>query len=317
MKNSHLNPYLFGMLGRTFLVSALTFANVAVAEPSCSSTVTGDLRIESFQSHIFPSIQTLRIWLPPGYTDRKNIDRTYPVLYMLDGQNLFDVCPSMNHDEWQIDETLTRLITSGRIPPIIVVGIDAPDDGPLRAAEFVPYPDHSSPFEFTPNGQHFPQFLTSEVLPRISAKYRVKSGRANTAIGGASYGAIAALYALLSEPQAFGMGLIESPWTTPGNGELVRESSQVTLPPLRVAVGVGDREAALYAEPMRKRGFDPDLFSRNLANDARTIADNFRQSGGKAIAVQFTEVPDGQHDEQSWRQRFEHEISFLFPTEQP
>ena len=59
---------------------------------------------------------------------------------MLDGQNMFDVCPSMNHEEWQIDESLTRLIGEGKVEPIIVVGLDAPDDGPLRAAELVPRP---------------------------------------------------------------------------------------------------------------------------------------------------------------------------------
>src|ERR1700749_2219038 len=90
--------------------------------PACTSTVVGDLQIKTLRSSVFNDDQTLRVWLPPGYVDSTPEQRTYPVLYMLDGQNLFDVCTSPFGHEWQIDETLPRLIKSGAIEPIIVVG---------------------------------------------------------------------------------------------------------------------------------------------------------------------------------------------------
>lgn len=281
---------------------------------ACTSTAVGDYHVGHLQSTVVPGDHIVRVWLPPGYRDPANLNRRYPVLYMMDGQNLFDVCPSMNHEEWEIDETLTRLINAGKVAPIIVVGIDAPDDGPLRAAELVPFPDYTSPFPFTPHGEQWPAFLTDEVMPYVASQYRVRSGRSSTAIGGDSYGAIAALYALVTRPHVFGLGLIESPWTIAGNGELVRMTRDLTIAPVRVHVGVGDREADLYAEKMTKRGLDPSAINVNLARDARQIAENLQASGGSRTAMQFTESPTGMHDEPSWRARFAAAITFLFPA---
>lgn len=280
---------------------------------NCKSTATGDVRTEHLVGKSAPGDHLLRIWLPPGYDDPTNHQKSYPVLYMTDGQNLFDVCPSMNHSEWNVDETLTQLIKQGKVEQIIVVGIDAPDDGPLRASELVPFHDFVSPFQFEPHGDRWPVFLAEEVLPFVQHKYRAKSGRAFTAIGGASYGGIAALYALISRPHVFGLGLIESPWTTVGNGEFVRLTSNLTIAPIRVAVGVGDNEAGLYADRMRQRGLEPKAFNRNLARDAHLIAENFKASGGEFTEVKFTESPQGKHDEEAWRKRFAENIVFLFP----
>ena len=87
----------------------------------------------------------------------------------------------------------------------------------------------------------------------------------------------------------------------------------LTIAPVRVAVGVGDQEAALYADRMLRRGLDPEAFSRNLARDARSIAENLRASNGDATSVRFDEAPEGRHDEASWRKRFPSAIEFLFP----
>ena len=295
------------------LALGMSFAFGDALAAECRSTAGGDLRVEHLAGHKAPGDHVLRVWLPPGYNDPSRRQVDYPVLIMMDGQNLFDVCPSMNNDEWQVDETLARLISEGRVQPLIVVGIDAPDDGPLRASELVPLPDWTSPFPFEPHGQDWPAFLTDEILPKIASEYRVRPGRSSTAVGGASYGAIAALYALVTRPHVFGVGLIESPWTTVGNGEFVRMTRDLTIAPTRVAVGVGDQEAVLYADRMRRRGLDPEAFSRNLARDARAIAQNLQTSGGDFTSVRFDEVPDGRHDEASWRKRFPSAIEFLFP----
>jgi predicted alpha/beta superfamily hydrolase len=85
------------------------FTPSAVAQPPRESSVTGDLQIHSFQSIAYGESQTLRIWLPPGYDDPANSHKKYPVLYLLDGQNVFDSCTSFDgKNEWQVDESLTR-----------------------------------------------------------------------------------------------------------------------------------------------------------------------------------------------------------------
>ena len=143
--------------------------------------------------------------------------------------------------------------------------------------------------------------------------YRIKKGRPSTAIGGASYGAIAALYALVMRPYTFGLGLIESPSATVGNGELARLTRNLTVPPVRVSIGVGDHEADRYAEPLRKLDLDPEAINKSMAYNARQIADNLREGSGTPSAILFTEIPDGTHDTVAWKRRFPAAITFLFP----
>src|ERR1700745_1500492 len=85
---------------------------------------TGDLRLHEFRSRFFRNTRFLRVWLPPGYENKENSARLYPVLYLNDGQNLFEPSTSFTGVEWQVDETAERLIREELIPPMIVVGID-------------------------------------------------------------------------------------------------------------------------------------------------------------------------------------------------
>ena len=86
------------------------------------STVVGNLKLHKIDSRILKQSRTIRVWLPPGYD--ANVNVRYSVLYMHDGQNCFDRATSAFGNEWQIDETLTKLINNKRVPPMIVVGID-------------------------------------------------------------------------------------------------------------------------------------------------------------------------------------------------
>ena len=171
------------LLLRVWLTVGFALVAEGVLAAECRSTASGDLRIEHLAGHNAPGDHVLRVWLPPGYDDPSRRQVDYPVLIMMDGQNLFDVCPSMNNDEWQVDETLGRMIHEGKVEPLIVVGIDAPDDGPLRASELVPLPDWTSPFPFEPHGRDWPAFLAEEVLPKIASEYRVRPGRSSTRRG--------------------------------------------------------------------------------------------------------------------------------------
>ena len=87
-----------------------------------AQSATGDLRLHEFRSRIFRNTRLLRVWLPPGYDEPLNGGRRYPVLYLNDGQNLFESATSFNGVEWQVDETGDRLIREGTVPPMIIVG---------------------------------------------------------------------------------------------------------------------------------------------------------------------------------------------------
>jgi enterochelin esterase-like enzyme len=310
------------MRTRTLLLLTILLAPAArlIAQPQptpqathCASAGMGELHVKHFVSKVFPYPQTLRVWLPPGYHDAANFQRQYPVLYMFDGQNIFDDCTSPWHVGWKIDQSLTKLIGEGTVQPIIVVGIDAPDDGPKRASELLAIPDTIGPYKFTPLGERLPQFMTAEVMPRIEHTYRVQTGRSHTAIGGASYGGVAAIYLLKTLPGTFGLGLIESPSGSPGNGEIARWTQNLYEPPLRVAIGVGDQESLHFRDMILKLGLDPDEEDRGFARTTRTVAANLRAVMGDA-RVHFVEQPDGTHSEDDWAKRFPADISFLFPA---
>ncbi len=271
------------------------------------------MHVMHFTSKLFPYPQTLRVWLPPGYHDAANAQRQYPVLYMFDGQNLFSTCTSPADGTWKIDQTLTKLIGEGTVQPIIVVGIDAPDDGPKRASELLAIPDTIGPYRFTPLGDRLPTFMMTEVMPRVERAYRVRTGRANTAIGGASYGGVAALYMLKTLPNTFGLGLIESPSGSPGNGAIALWTQDLYVEPIRVSLGVGDVESHRFREMLLKLGLDPDDNDRGFVRISRTVAENLRRSMGDAN-VQFVEAPDGTHSEDEWARRFPAAVKFLFPA---
>src|SRR5262245_61912425 len=101
------------------------------------ASVAGDLRLHQFRSRIFRNTRYLRVWLPPGYDDASNAGRLYPILYLNDGQNLFENSTSFTGVEWQVDETADRLIREDVIEPMIIVGID--NTGKDRLREYMPH----------------------------------------------------------------------------------------------------------------------------------------------------------------------------------
>jgi predicted alpha/beta superfamily hydrolase len=266
----------------------------------CSSTATGDLHFHQLSSKIFNNTRTIRVLLPQGYNAPANSERRYPVLYMLDGQNLFDACLSeVSHKEWQVDETMYRLIGEKAIPEMIVVGID--HAGPKRAHEFLPYKDYASNAEMEdPAGKHFPDFLTDEVMPLVDQRYRTLKGHPNTGIGGSSYGGVASLYALMAKPGTFGYGLIESPTMWIGMGQLVRDTHPLIAMPQKVFIAFGGKEG------------DNEASVQKMISLIRMVQANFREAGYDDSSFRFIVDPEAKHDEPAWAKRFPDAMKFLF-----
>src|SRR5262249_41412902 len=171
------------------------------------------------KSAVFRNTRLLRVWVPPGYGEPLNAARQYPVLYLNDGQNLFQSETSFAGVEWQVDETADQLVREGKISPLIIVGMD--HAGKDRMKEYVPYLCFSPP-TLRPQGRRYPDFLVDEVMPFIGRNYRVATGAENTGLGGSSLGGLIALYTTMVRPGMVGRLLIESPSLFMGGRQLLK-----------------------------------------------------------------------------------------------
>jgi predicted alpha/beta superfamily hydrolase len=260
-------------------------------------SATGDLRLHEFHSRIFRNTRFLRVWLPLGYDDSENSDRRYPVLYLNDGQNLFEPATSFNGVEWQVDETADRLIREGVIPPMIIVGMD--NAARERIREYMP---HRSlhPVMLRVYGTRYPSFLFKEVIPFTTRNYRVATEPENTGLGGSSLGALIALYTAAVRPGAIGRLLLESPSLWASNRQLIRQSRAVKRWPERVFLATGTAEAG------RK---DKD---QSMVDDVRELASILRRAGLDDRRLQLVVDEGASHHESAWARRFPDALSFLF-----
>jgi predicted alpha/beta superfamily hydrolase len=159
-------------------------------------TVTGTLiRIEDFGSGKIKK-RGLLVWLPPGYDSTRR--KGYPVLYMHDGQNLFDRNTSSFGNEWKTDETADSLIRKGSIPPMIIVGINNTSD---RMEEYTP----------GQKGKLYTDFIIDEVKPFIDRHYKTNSGRAATYTAGSSAGGTVSFMLAWNHPEIFSKAFCFSP----------------------------------------------------------------------------------------------------------
>jgi predicted alpha/beta superfamily hydrolase len=286
-------------------IACATHAQTAPAAAACKSTATGDLHVHALKSAIFGNERKIRVLLPDGYGDAANKDRRYPVLYLLDGQNVFDACLSdLSHHEWGADETVRKLVAEKKIPSLIVVGVD--HAGKDRAREYLPYKDFTgNPDMDEPAGKQFPDFMTREVMPLVDGDYRTLKGAPNTGIGGSSYGGVASLYALLARPDKFGYGLVESPTLWVGMGQLVRDTSPLVVMPQKVFVGFGGKEAS------------EQKYNDKMVGLIRQVETNFRAAGYDDTTFRFVVDPQAEHTEAAWAKRLPGALAFLFGDWKP
>jgi enterochelin esterase-like enzyme len=277
-------------------------AAAKAADIACVPSVTGSLDVFDFSSNVFGNTRKLRVWTPPGYADQASKGVSYPVLYIFDGQNIFDVCTSYGHKEWQIDETLTRLIAEGKVPPMIVVGIDHMNA--RRAYEWLPWPDNvQDPGSGPTAGSRLPEFMVKDVMPVIAARYRVKKGPENTGVAGSSYGGVAALYLGEMVPTVFGKVIGESPVLWVGNAQMLRDTVGIPSAPARTFLGYGMKE---WKSPAANDASEKML--QQLATNLRTAT---FQRGDVRVVID----PEASHNEDAWAKRFPEAIIYLFPKQ--
>jgi predicted alpha/beta superfamily hydrolase len=267
-------------------------------------TVIGWLEIVPFESKIYHEQRTLRVLVPANYFSPHNAHRSYPVLYLQDGQNLFDDVTS-HSGEWHVDETVEHLVGGFKIPPMFVVGID--NANAKRSSEYLPYPDPLNKNDKVAeakdvHGQEYATFLTTEVMPFIEKHYRVSRGAANTGLGGSSYGADATLYTVLQHPGIFGHVLIESPELWIGNDQLLKDADKTKLLPAKMVIGIGTDEAP---------SGDAQL-SAQVVKDVQDLETILRKKGMGPSRLKVVVEDGGKHEEAAWSRRLPEALLFLY-----
>jgi predicted alpha/beta superfamily hydrolase len=265
-------------------------------------TVVGWVDIIPFESEIFHNTRMLRLLVPANYFSPHNAHRTYPVLYLQDGQNLFDEATSPS-GEWHVDEAVEHLVGSFQIPPMFVVGVD--NAGDKRSSEYLPYPnsrsqDPGARDEKELHGKDYVKFLLTEVMPFVEKKYRVSRGAANTGLGGFSYGADIALYTVIEHPGVFGHVLIESPVLWIGDDQLIKDCEKAKQLPPKMYIGIGTGETT-DQQP-----------SAEIVRSVEELEKVLRSKGMGPARLKVVVDEGAQHNEAAWSRRLPEALLFLY-----
>lgn len=261
------------------------------------------------------------VWLPSGYSPN---GPKYAVLYMHDGQNLFDAATAGYGMEWQIDENLDRLIREKKVRPTIVVGIW---NTPKRLQEYLPSkafnglpPDYRQKIHALyggdPLSDGYLKFIVRELRPMIDARFNVKTDRADTAIMGSSMGSLISLYAIDEYPDIFGeAGMMSTHWplflkpdgqsVSPEEYEVVSAAFERYLAP------------ALPDPATHKLYFDHGsesldaIYARYQDRVDAVVARRGYRQWGNTLSLSF---PGQKHNEISWASRVAVPLQFLLPA---
>ncbi len=261
-------------------------APVPAVEPARAAVSTATSNVHVLTPLAMPGLdrrRTIRVYLPPGYAASH---ARYPVLYMHDGQNLFDAATSYA-GEWNVDETLNRLARTRGLK-LIVVGIDNGLD--KRVTELNPW---DSDEHGKGEGRQYMEFLIHVVKPYIDAHYRTRPDRAHTAIMGSSLGGLISHFAICQYPRVFSKAGIFSPayWYAPAVFEY---AASCRLP--------ADTRIYFYAGGSENEHMVPDM--------QRAVA-LVRKSGLPANNVETRVDPAAAHNEAAWRAEFPRAVAWL------
>jgi len=249
-----------------------------------------------FASAVLANGRQITIYLPPGYD--ADAQRPYPVLYLHDGQNLFEDHRAFVHGQtWRAAHTAERLIHLGEIEPLIIVGIDHAGEG--RIDELTPTKD----LRLKRGGQAkaYGRMIVEELKPLVDREFRTRPGAADTGLGGSSLGGLVTLYLGLRLPLVFGRLAILSPslWWD-GRNLLGRVRRNRHAARARIWLDMGTREGRAYLQ--------------NVKN-TRELRDLLVARGWRAgFDLEYAEDAGAGHSEDAWARRFPEVLQFLYPA---
>jgi predicted alpha/beta superfamily hydrolase len=266
-----------------------------------TTTLTGNIQYHrAFPSRILKNRRDVVVYLPPGY--RRFSTRHYPVLYLHDGQNVFDAATAFAGVEWGVDETAQQLIRRKLIEPLIIVAIA--NVGEDRIHEYAPTPARIDPPRRKRSKgllRSYGQFLIEELKPFIDRKYRTRREAEFTGLGGSSLGGLATLTLGLWFPNHFNRLAVLSPsiwWDDCAIYDIVDEVDELARPPLKIWLDTGTHE------PGWER--------------AATLRDRLVEKGWRLHDdLHYLEVQGADHSEGAWAARIDPVLRFLFPPPPP
>ncbi|KQY91310.1 alpha/beta hydrolase [Brevundimonas sp. Root1423] len=298
-------------------LALLPLATAARADPPTEGRLVEHARMAS--AHIGP--RDVTVWLPPGY---EASDARYPVLYMHDGQNLFDGSRAAYGKEWGVDEHVARLSANGQIRTPIVVGIH---NTPLRLREYIPADliralpedmraDIQSIYGGAPLSDGYLRFMVEELKPFIDRTYRTRTRRDDTVVMGSSMGGLISLYALMKHPGVFGAaGCVSTHWPI----RIDQITDEAALAPWRerlVAAWTGVVRDGLPNPRGHRLYFDrgDETLDAFYAVFQSRIDDTVRAAGWGPDRFRSLVFPGAEHNEASWNQRLDAPLTFLLPA---
>ena len=263
--------------------------------------MTGNIQSHAaFPAKILGNRRDVLVYLPKGY--RRSQSRRYPVLYLHDGQNVFDAATSFAGVEWGADETAQRLTAAKLIEPIIIVAVA--NTGEDRIHEYAPTPANLDPVKRVQSKgslRVYGRFLIEELKPFIDRKYRTQREAEFTGLGGSSLGGLATLVLGLWFPDYFTRLAVMSPsvwWDDCAVYKIVDAIDETAKPPLKIWLDTGTRE----------EGWER----------ARELRDRLVEKGWRLHDdLHYLEADGSDHSEGAWAARMDPVLRFLFPPLPP
>jgi predicted alpha/beta superfamily hydrolase len=265
---------------------------LAQRKGTASAELAANPRYEMYEFHsgILPDARDVAVYLPAQYfVDEK---RRFPVLYLHDGQNLFDGLTSFIPGKtWRAHTTADDLAAAGEIEPVILVGVA--NTGLRRMAEYTPTRDFR---RGGGEGSNYGRMLIEELKPFVDEAYRTRAGAEDTGLGGSSLGGLISLYLGLKYPEMFRRLAVMSPslwWNDRsifGNVEGVRPSARIWL-------DMGTAEGVRHVQ-------DADRLYRLLV----------KLGWQPGVDLMYVKALGAVHDEEAWALRFGDVLRFLFPA---
>ena len=259
-------------------------------------TLTGTIRFHTaFRSRFVKDSRDIIVYLPPDYNSARC--RRYPVLYLHDGQNLFDAATAFNHNEWGVDEVAERLILNGEVEPLIVVGIY--NTGMKRMSEYTHVPDYRGRGGLA---RAYGNMIARDLKLFIDREFRTLSNSANTGLGGSSLGGLVTMYLGLRYPEVFGKLVVMSPSVWWANRDILRKVHRARYKgSQKIWLDVGTCE-----------GINPEACLRNVKDLRDALVAKGWRTGED---LEFVEDQGAGHDERAWGSRIGEALKFLYPAQ--
>jgi predicted alpha/beta superfamily hydrolase len=250
-----------------------------------------------FASRYLSTPRDLVVYLPPGYDSGAF---RCPVLYLQDGQNLFDPHTAFGGQDWRVDVTADDLILRGAIEPLIVVGIY--NTGVRRISEYTPTKDARR--RKGGKGERYAKMMAQELKPFIDREYRTRRSAAYCGVGGSSLGGLVSLETGLRYPRVFGRLAILSPsvwWDNRSILEMVRAYQFEARPRIWLDSGTDEGDAPHQT-----------LAELGLLCDALT-----EKGWREGVDLRCSVATGAGHNEHAWAARFGDVLQYLFPCQPP